>query len=1041
MRTFDRKCQAVTVLSSLLITLCTPYSAQQREDVAAQTPAIAVSRLALDAPDAGSTPPSRFGVLTSRRWAYGQPYVKESLTPVANPHPAPEPQPRRSHPFDVAVSGEGTKVYVGLQGSELEPGSEVAVYDIVRDTIIRRIPLRLPSDPGPDGSSPYRLTLHPDGRFLVVTNRFSNFASVIDTLTDTVVSEIPLDFYAQGVAFASDGETAYITNRYLDQVFVVDVDTSGGQFDASMQELGGLDDARFFGSEDTQGIHTILQRSCGATTCHAEPSGGFLAAPDPLESFLSTIPQVIPGHSQASPLLRAVIRTRYGGYADAVPLGQSHATRTVAFTDPARDPDYRAIADWIDDASVGPGIPVGNPRSKPKVCVLAPDGRYLFVGNTGTQDISIVDTHLRREVGGIYVQNVINDLKIYHSSTTGHDYLLVTTEGIGFGVEPERDPYGGESWDPENPATQYSVWRDLDTGAVLPRSQQAPLGPFDATDGTAGIKFRDIQNDIVLVDLDLLDIPQEPPAQLAYVLQVNRYESHRGWVRYTSDTAESTYGDMKGDIPPDLMRVVGALPEKMALVADRLFVTMQGSNLVQEWLIDAAGTDPSSYLVPITTYPTGMQPIGIVAGPGETPAAGKLFVANFLGGSISVIDTVDGTSHEVIVDPSVTRLPVPATNAERGEIFAHTALFSSDGDTSCFHCHYLDMGDGRPWGVSQVVGQEYLSDQDAEGQLVIGGTMTVPQMRGLFAIQPFFLEGVISAFEPRSMIMEHSPADDFMGPTPQGDFTHITAHYLLTGVDDIQSRMEASSEFQATLEERRDEMFRQVSMRYFGKAFVLRDFQRFVGEWQIHEPRLLPNPFDPINRSVLRGRRLFEDPRVGCVACHPPPHFTKKDFPDNQQQAFPPVVPLTVRDGSFTLIGMNRLDDINGYRRDLEPWDIGRAEEHEGHFTTFPLRGLWDRPPVFLHNGMARTLREIVTTPGHRALRTFKYEPLLGGVPERPGHREVGFNMTFMVAEASRPMKLQIESGARIGIDTHGGTSHLTVRQIDDLVNFLSSIQ
>ena len=153
------------------------------------------------------------------------------------------------------------------------------------------------------------------------------------------------------------------------------------------------------------------------------------------------------------------------------------------------------------------------------------------------------------------------------------------------------------------------------------------------------------------------------------------------------------------------------------------------------------------------------------------------------------------------------------------------------------------------------------------------------------------------------------------------------------------------------------------------------------------------------------------------------------------------MVTLTVRDGAFTLISMNRLDYINGLRRDLEPWDIGRAEETQGHFTTFPLRGIWDRPPVFLHNGMARTLHEVVTTPGHPALRTFKYEPLIGGIPERPDKKEVGFNMTFMYTEPLPNTKLHAKSGARMGIDTHGGTSHLSSLQIDDLVNFLNSIE
>jgi len=1001
-----------------------------------------------------ATPPSRFGILTSRRWAYGQPYVRKNLTPVENPNPHPEPQPHRDHPFDVAISKDGRKVYIGLAGSELEPGSQLAVYDVASDRILGRIPLKLPEQPGPAGSSPYRLTMHPAGRFLLVTNRFSNFITVVDTRTDRVVSEVPTDFYCQGVAFNRDGKTAYVANRYLDQVLVVgvgvdgkqgmnvDADVRGPRFHASMRVLGGVDDRAFFGVDGARGIHSILVSRCGAGGCHDTRRGGFLASGDGEASFLSTLPHIRPGSPARSRLLRAVTRTRDGGYADASPKVASHAGGTVVFADPAHDADYQAIADWIRSSRVGPGIPVGNPRSKPKSCVLTSDGRYLFVGNTGTQDISIVDTRINREVGAIYVQNVVNDLAIYHAPETGHAFLLVTTLGVGFGVARERDPYGGETWDRTNRAAQFSVWRDIETARVLPIDRQQVLGPFDAVDGTAAIKFRDIQNDLVLIDLDRLQIPAAPPAGgLAYVLLANRYESHRRWVRYTSDTAESTYGDIKGDIPPDLMRVVGAYPDKMAISGDQLFVTMRGSDQVQRLRINPTASDPSDYLIPVTVYPTGLQPTGIVAGPSGTPAAGRLFVANFLGGTMSVINTVDGTSREVVVDPSVEDLPVPMTNAERGEIFAHSALFSSDGDTSCFHCHSLDVGDGRPWGVSQVVGQQRVSEGAAAGQLVIGGTMTIPQMRGLFAIQPFFLEGVISAFEPRSMIMEHAPADDFTQPTPQGDFTGIEAHYVLKATADIQSGMSTSTHTQATLEERRDAMFRKRSMQLFGKAFTLRDFQRFVGEWQIHEPRLLPNPFDRTSRSVLRGKAIFEDPRVGCAVCHPAPHFTKKDFAGNREQSFAPVTTLTVRDGSFTLIGMNRLDTINGVRRDLEPWDIGRAEEKQGHFTTLGLRGIWDRPPVFLHNGMARTLREVVATPGHAALRTFKYEPRIGGVPERPGRKEIGFNTTFIMKHPVPQVTLHMQAGARIGINTHGGTSQLREQQIDDLVNYLNSIE
>ena len=986
----------------------------------------------------GATPPSPFGIVTSRRWAHGMPYERECLTPVPNPNPNPEPQPRREHPYDLALDASGTKLYVALQGSELEPGSTLAIVDVASGEVTKRLALRPPEETGPAGLSPYRLALHPGGRFLLVTNRFSNFISVVDTVRDEVTSEIAVDFYCQSITFSRDGRTAWVTNRYLDQVFVLDLEVDGERFTGTMRVLGGVSEEEYITD-----VHPVLQASCGTTRCHGAGNGDYLVNDDPRASFLSTLEHIVPGHADQSRLLNAVIRTRHGGYADQEPRYLSHAFGEVVFPRPDDDPRYQRIASWINAGGPGPGIPVGNPRSKPRITALSRDGRRLFVANLSTQDISIVDLERNVEIGAIYIQNGANDLAIYHSEETGRDYLLVTTLGIGFGTAKERAPYTGESWERDNAGAHYSLWRDTKTMQRLPRDEQVVLGPFDAVDGTFEIKFRDLQNDLLIIDVDALGLDERPPdAPPEYLLHANRYEAHRAWVRYTSDTAEATYGDIKGDIPPDLMRVVGAFPERMTIVGDRLFVTMQCSNQVQEWRIDPAASDPSNYLVPIAVFDTGLQPTGIVAGVPDSPSAGRLFTTDFMSGTVTALDPDSRESRQFLVDPSVIRLPVPATNAERGEILAHSALFSSDQDTSCFHCHTLDMSDSRPWGVSQVLGQEFLSPHTEEGQLIIGGGMSVPQMRGLFAIQPFFFEGVISGYEPRSMIMEHCPSDDFSQPTPHGDFTSIGAHYVIEGVDDVQSKMETKVSYDSSNEERRNEMFRQTSMRLFGKGFTLRDSQRLTGEWQMHEPRLLPNPFDQTNPAILRGRLLFEDPQVGCVSCHPPPHFAKKDFPDLVNQAIPAQVTFTVRDGSFTLMSKNREDVINGVQRDLEPWDLGRAEVGQGMFTVFPLRGIWDRPPTFLHNGMARTMREVVAPPGHPALGTFKYEPLLGGHGERPNRNEVGFNFTLVAATREpEKVKMHLKSGARIGFDTHGGTSQLTRRQIDDLVAFLNSIE
>ena len=68
----------------------------------------------------------------------------------------------------------------------------------------------------------------------------------------------------------------------------------------------------------------------------------------------------------------------------------------------------------------------------------------------------------------------------------------------------------------------------------------------------------------------------------------------------------------------------------------------------------------------------------------------------------------------------------------------------------------------------------------------------------------------------------------------------------------------------AHLKERRDELFRELGMRYFGKAFNFRDMQRFIGEYQAAEGRLVPNPYDRQSPSVQRGKLLYGNLSVSC---------------------------------------------------------------------------------------------------------------------------------------------------------------------------------
>lgn len=1002
----------------------------------------------VDAPGGVAAPvyrTNRFGILASEVWRYRQPFVRRDLEPVANNNPYPEPQPHRDRPARLALVEGGARLYITLPGTEAAPGDEISVVDIKTATVRKRIRV---------GRRPYLPVVHPSGRFVVVTNELSNYLSVIDTRRELVCGEIPLDYYAQGLVFSKDGRRAWVAIRYLDQVLAVDIDVGTDCLNGRVRVLGGFDEETFFGhaslsgdsarelelrelrSEEIDragdrghgGLHAVLRTRCGSSGCHSQSAGGFLAGDDPVRNYLSAVESSIRGRPFESPLVRAVTPATMGGFGDVRRTHEHHPGGALFHEG---DPELTRIVGWIRSAAIGPGIPVGNDHSHPKDLALSRDGRYLFVGNTGTMDVSIIDTRAEREVTGIFLQNVASHLTLVPDGTGERDQLLVFTMGVGFGAPPARDPHGAETWDRSHPAAQFTVLRDPETTDAYPIEDQAVMGPFDAVDGTWAFKMRDIQSDIVSVDLSRMHVPAwREGMRLDYAILTNAYESHPGWVRYTSDTAEATSGDVRGDIPPELMRVVGSFPEWATVVGDRVFVTMANSFEVVEWRVRPGAADPAERLEPVRTYETGLRPIGVVAD------ATHLYVANELSETVSFIERSTGSRRDVVVG-DLTRPPLD-TDAERGELVVHSSVFSSDGDTSCLHCHYRDTGDGRGWGAAETVGQ------DRRGDLTPGGTLGIPQMRNIFAIQPYYFEGTHRLSEGQGAdVAEPASSIDFDRPVWAGDFTDlyspVPAKERRRMHEELKERVSIHSLGNAhyDLEERRNAFLQRQTMRWMGSAHGLTDLYRYVAAWLGNTTHLLPNPFDAEHPSVVRGEQLFNDPAVMCGTCHVPTReFTNKDpiLTHNARRALPPLTTITRRDASYTLVSVRAMDRANGLHVDLDPDDAGRVEDVEGSFTTMQLRGIFDRPPTFLHHGRARSLREVLCTPGHPALRQFRFPVLQGPEEVRPDRMEQGLNETTM-----RRPDGPLAPSTQIA-DTHGGTSHLTVRQIEDLLSFMRSI-
>jgi len=137
--------------------------------------------------------------------------LPRELPPVANPFgpddPAWTPQPHRDRPY--AIAQAGGRLFVALRGTEDDPGRELAVLDARSFERVGRVEV---------GLAPTALAAHPDGRHLIVLNRFASYASIVDARALRVVEEVDVPFYCEGIAISEDGTRALITNRWKDSV-------------------------------------------------------------------------------------------------------------------------------------------------------------------------------------------------------------------------------------------------------------------------------------------------------------------------------------------------------------------------------------------------------------------------------------------------------------------------------------------------------------------------------------------------------------------------------------------------------------------------------------------------------------------------------------------------------------------------------------------------------------------------------------------------------------------------------------------------------
>ncbi|MFU8803140.1 MAG: hypothetical protein ACNA8W_04945 [Bradymonadaceae bacterium] len=473
-------------------------------------------------------------------------------------------------------------------------------------------------------------------------------------------------------------------------------------------------------------------------------------------------------------------------------------------------------------------------------------------------------------------------------------------------------------------------------------------------------------------------------------LAIFRLHDLSGLERYTS--LASCCPDIR-DVPPDdfllghlvpdesLRIVAGALPTALAIWEDEagreLYVAYGGSNAVQRFNIEAGGALTGG---PVVTV--GLDPRGLVVNEERQ----ELYVSNRLGESLTVIDLERFEAvAEVWLGPTDAP-PFPATDAELGElIFFSGAAFSVDGGQTCNHCH-LDRGN-----LGKFFSMPLLYDTR--------GSRMTKDTRGLFDTRPWYFEGAVGEEDASFELEEMAYLYNFCceeHPEPE-----VCAVERPPPCDEAPYIGRPATRDAFFLEVARELIGRE---RSFGEALdVALDFDgvvRLLGLYLIHEPALLPNPNRGDLADVERGRLLFESPLTGCVFCHPAPIFgiSTDVNPFEMPILFGPVIsPNRDMEG-------NNIDLVRASFRERFP---GVTQEGgDLHIKSPALRGLWDRAPGFYHDGRAPTLRQALVPTGHPALDS----------------EELGYNVADGI------------------VDSHGGTSHLSSGELDDLIRFLLTL-
>ena len=329
-----------------------------------------------------------------------------------------QPKPRYPSPIEMAMSSDGSTLYVVCEGTD-----ELAVVDARSGSVLRRIGV---------GRVPKGVALSPDGRRAYVVNSWSDDVSEIDLTSFKVVRTLRTGFEPTSAITDRPGAFLYTANRISNDVSVIDL-KSGAEI---KRLLAGRGASYLALSPDGARIYST----------HIYPNLGKFRTPSQSEiTVIDTARQMVVdryGLYNAAGIFHAAMSRdgRLGVAAELrpknlVPLAHVEHGWVMGNT----------IAVFGSDAGELVQLPIDELDryyTPPFSVVIAPDKSVVYISTTGSDSVTVIDVPRMltfiRSLTPAQRKTVANDLSASANYVAGRIPVGVAPKGMALSPDGRR---------------------------------------------------------------------------------------------------------------------------------------------------------------------------------------------------------------------------------------------------------------------------------------------------------------------------------------------------------------------------------------------------------------------------------------------------------------------------------------------------------------------------------------------------------------------------------------------------------------------------